>query len=436
MEENKNDPLQFIGFLLISIILMAWFYTSRNIPEIVENDIETIEKTISEDEVFIDNNIEEINENSEYNFEQKKLILENDKIYIEIDSKGANITLLHLKEFTNYNNDSLMLVDSNNYSFNISIPNNFNSEEIIFDSDIIERNKKVKLTGYISDKDFIEITYNLDSDSYMLDYQLKLNGFETYSNQNDFSISWNKDSFRNSKSLDYENRYTALSYGFEDEKDSYLTVTGDADKVIDDVNWISYREHFFSSILMFENKLDQIQIFSENLASIEELEKKYTKRFSTIIPIDTNNSGLDFRFYFGPTDYHTLKEYDLGIERSVPVGWGIFGWINTFIFFPLFSFLTKYFSYGISIIVLTIIVKILIAPITYKQYLSQAKMKVLKPEIEEINKKYKDDPMKRQQETMSLYTKSGANPMSGCLPALAQMPIFFALLFSFLLHLV
>ena len=177
MEENKNDPLQFIGFLLISIILMAWFYTSRNIPEIVENDIETIEKTISEDEVFIDNNIEEINENSEYNFEQKKLILENDKIYIEIDSKGANITLLHLKEFTNYNNDSLMLVDSNNYSFNISIPNNFNSEEIIFDSDIIERNKKVKLTGYISDKDFIEITYNLDSDSYMLDYQLKLNGF-------------------------------------------------------------------------------------------------------------------------------------------------------------------------------------------------------------------------------------------------------------------
>ena len=431
MEENRNDPFQFIGFLLISIILMFWFYSSQNIPEIVENDIEVIEKTISEDEILIDNNSEEINEDGEFNFEQKKLILENDKIYMEIDSKGANITLLHLKEFTNYNNDSLMLVDSNNYSFNISIPNNFNSEEIIFDSDIIERNKKVKLTGYISDKDFIEITYNLDSDSYMLDYQLKLNGFETYSNQNDFSISWNKDSFRNSKSLDYENRYTALSYGFEDEKDSYLTVTGDADKVIDDVNWISYREHFFSSILMFENKLDQIQIFSENLASIEELEKKYTKRFSTIIPIDTNNSGLDFRFYFGPTDYHTLKEYDLGIERSVPVGWGIFGWINTFIFFPLFSFLTKYFSYGISIIVLTIIVKILIAPITYKQYLSQAKMKVLKPEIEEINKKYKDDPMKRQQETMSLYTKSGANPMSGCLPALAQMPIFFALFVFF-----
>ena len=435
MEENRNDPLTFIGFLLISIIIMFWYYSNQNIPAIVETDTEKIEKTISEDELLIDNKPKEIKEDDSYNFQQKKLILENEKIYMEIDTKGANITMLKLKEFTNYNDDSLMLVDVDNSSFNISIPNNFNgsidSKDIIFDYDVIERDKKVKLTGYISDKDFIEITYNLDNDSYMLDYQIKLNGFESYSNQNDFSISWIKDSFRNSKSLDYENRYTALSYGFEDEKDSYLTVTGSSDKVIDDVNWISYREHFFSSIMMFENKLDKIQIFSENLASIEELEKKYTKRFSAIIPIDINNSSLDFKFYFGPTDYNTLKDYNLGIERSVPVGWGIFGWINTFIFFPLFSFLTKYFSYGISIIVLTIIVKILISPITYKQYLSQAKMKVLKPEIEEINKKYKDDPMKRQQETMSLYTKSGANPMAGCLPAMAQMPIFLALFLFF-----
>ena len=436
MEENRNDPLTFIGFLLISIIIMFWYYSNQNIPAIVENDTEKIENTIAEDELLIDNKPKEIKEEDKYNFQQKKLVLENDKMYLEIDTKGANITLLNLKEYTNYNDESLMLVDLDNSSLNISIPDNQNSrvidtKDIIFDSDILQENKKIKLTGYISDDDIIEIIYNLDNDSFMLDYQVKFNGFETYQNQNDFYISWIKDSFRNSKSLDYENRYTALSYGFEDEKDSYLSITGSSDKIIDDVNWISYREHFFSSILMFEDKLDKIQIFSENLASIDELEKKYTKRFSTIIPIEINNSTSDFRFYFGPTDYDALKEYNLGIERSVPVGWGIFGWINTFIFFPLFSFLTKYFSYGISIIVLTIIVKILIAPITYKQYLSQAKMKVLKPEIEEINEKYKDDPMKRQQETMSLYTRSGANPMAGCLPALAQMPIFFALFVFF-----
>ena len=436
MEENRNDPLTFIGFLLISIIIMFWYYSNQSIPAIVGNDAEIIENTISEDELLIDNKPKEIKKENKYDFEQKKIVLENDKIYLEIDTKGANITLLNLKEYTNYNDESLMLVDLDNSSLNISLPDNQNSriidsKDIIFDSDILEENKKIKLTGYISDDDSIEIIYNLDNDSFMLDYQLKFNGFQTYQNQNDFYISWIKDSFRNSKSLDYENRYTALSYGFEDEKDSYLSITGSSDKIIDDVNWISYREHFFSSILMFEDKLDKIQIFSENLASIDELEKKYTKRFSTIIPIEINNSNSDFIFYFGPTDYDALKEYNLGIENSVPVGWGIFGWINTFIFFPLFSFLTKYFSYGISIIVLTIIVKILIAPITYKQYLSQAKMKVLKPEIEEINEKYKDDPMKRQQETMSLYTRSGANPMAGCLPALAQMPIFFALFVFF-----
>ena len=436
MEENRNDPLTFIGFLLISIIIMFWYYSNQSIPAIVENDAEIIENTISEDELLIDNKPKEIKKENKYDFEQKKIVLENDKIYLEIDTKGANITLLNLKEYTNYNDESLMLVDLDNSSLNISLPDSQNnriidSKDIIFDSDILEENKKIKLTGYISDDDSIEIIYNLDNDSFMLDYQLKFNGFQTYQNQNDFYISWIKDSFRNSKSLDYENRYTALSYGFEDEKDSYLSITGSSDKIIDDVNWISYREHFFSSILMFEDKLDKIQIFSENLASIDELEKKYTKRFSTIIPIEINNSTSDFTFYFGPTDYDSLKEYNLGIENSVPVGWGIFGWINTFIFFPLFSFLTKYFSYGISIIVLTIIVKILIAPITYKQYLSQAKMKVLKPEIEEINEKYKDDPMKRQQETMSLYTRSGANPMAGCLPALAQMPIFFALFVFF-----
>ena len=436
MEENRNDPLTFIGFLLISIIIMFWYYSNQSITAIVENDAEIIENTISEDELLIDNKPKEIKKENKYDFEQKKIVLENDKIYLEIDTKGANITLLNLKEYTNYNDESLMLVDLDNSSLNISLPDSQNnriidSKDIIFDSDILEENKKIKLTGYISDDDSIEIIYNLDNDSFMLDYQLKFNGFQTYQNQNDFYISWIKDSFRNSKSLDYENRYTALSYGFEDEKDSYLSITGSSDKIIDDVNWISYREHFFSSILMFEDKLDKIQIFSENLASIDELEKKYTKRFSTIIPIEINNSTSDFRFYFGPTDYDSLKEYNLGIENSVPVGWGIFGWINTFIFFPLFSFLTKYFSYGISIIVLTIIVKILIAPITYKQYLSQAKMKVLKPEIEEINEKYKDDPMKRQQETMSLYTRSGANPMAGCLPALAQMPIFFALFVFF-----
>ena len=158
MEENRNDPLTFIGFLLISIIIMFWYYSNQNIPAIVENDSQNIEKTISEDQLLedqllIDNKTKEIKEDDKYSFQQKKLVLENEKIYIEIDTKGANISMLNLKEFTNYNDDSLMLVDLDNSSFNISIPNSYNesidTENIIFDYDIIQTNKKVKLTGYI-----------------------------------------------------------------------------------------------------------------------------------------------------------------------------------------------------------------------------------------------------------------------------------------------
>ena len=149
MEENRNDPLTFIGFLLISIIIMFWYYSNQNIPAIVENDTEKIENSIAEDELLIDNKPKEIKEEDKYNFQQKKLVLENDKMYLEIDTKGANITLLNLKGYTNYNDESLMLVDQDNSSLNISIPDNQNSrvidtKDIIFDSDILQENKKIK----------------------------------------------------------------------------------------------------------------------------------------------------------------------------------------------------------------------------------------------------------------------------------------------------
>ena len=271
------------------------------------------------------------------------------------------------------------------------------------------------------------MSFFLADNSSIVDFELDIID-NTNSNYENVELIWGRDSFRNSKSIDYENRYTALSYGFENNKDSYLSVAGSTNKVIDNVNWVSFREHFFSSILILNNESNQVEISSEDLSGNDALDKKFTKRFLANIPLslDSNNQ-LSFSMYFGPTDYETLKEYNLNLENSVPIGWGIFGWLNRFIFFPLFSFLTNYFSYGISIILMTIIVKVAISPLTYKSYLSQIKMKILKPELEIINEKFGDDPMKKQQETMNLYTKSGANPMSGCLPAFLQMPIFFAL---------
>ena len=439
MEENKFDPLQFIGFLLISAILMFWFYDNQstyieNQQEVViENPIEKFDDNSNAVNVSEQNsNIVELDEK----FKEEIITLENDKILFEISTSGATINKLLLKEFNNYNDEPLFLVNDNKsvFSYNIPIGRNsvINSRDLNFSAEIIKNKSVLKLTAIIDMQRSLELTYSLEENSSILDFDLKLNDSDRNSSYDELELIWGKDSFRNSKSIDYENRYTALSYGFEGEKDSWLSVSGTSNKNINNVNWISFREHFFSSILILNNETNNIEISSEDLASNETLDDKFTKRFKANIPLSLDsNNNLSYRIYYGPTDYETLKEYNLSLENSVDMGWGIFGWLNRFIFFPLFSFLTTYFSYGISIILMTIIVKVSISPLTYKSYLSQIKMKILKPELEVINEKFKDDAMKKQQETMKLYTKSGANPMSGCLPAFLQMPIFFALFVFF-----
>ena len=432
MEENRFDPLQFIGFLLISGILMFWFYDNQSNmienqqEEIVDDSqIEVVEQPLN----IVDSSYNDYEDNDE--FSEEIIVLENSKILLEVSTKGAEIKKLLLKDFNNYNDDPLFLIDNNKSIFSFNIPvgrnSNINSQDLNYTAEIIDENSSVKLKAQIDSRSELELSFFLADNSSIVDFELDIID-NTNSNYENVELIWGRDSFRNSKSIDYENRYTALSYGFENNKDSYLSVAGTSNKVIDNVNWVSFREHFFSSILILNNESNQVEISSEDLSGNDALDKKFTKRFLVNIPLslDSNNQ-LSFSMYYGPTDYETLKEYNLNLENSVPIGWGIFGWLNRFIFFPLFSFLTNYFSYGISIILMTIIVKVAISPLTYKSYLSQIKMKILKPELEIINEKFGDDPMKKQQETMNLYTKSGANPMSGCLPAFLQMPIFFAL---------
>ena len=411
MEENKFDPLQFIGFLLISGILMFWFYDNQS--NLIESQEAIVDDTnvqaVEQPSNNIDSNYNDYQENDEFN--EEIIVLENSNILLEISTKGADIKKLLLKNYGNYNDDPLFLIDNNKsiFSYNIPVGRNstINSQDLNYTAEIVDENSSVKLKAQIDPRREIEISFLLKENSDIVDFKLNIID-NTDSNYENVELIWGRDSFRNSKSIDYENRYTALSYGFEDNKDSYLSVAGSTNKVIDNVNWISFREHFFSSILILSDESNQVEISSEDLSSNETLDKKFTKRFLANIPLKLDSyNQISFSMYFGPTDYETLKDYNLNLENSVPIGWGIFGWLNRFIFFPLFSFLTNYFSYGISIILMTIIVKVAISPLTYKSYLSQIKMKILKPELEVINEKYKDDPMKKQKETMNLYTKSG-----------------------------
>ena len=437
MEQNKFDPLQFIGFLLISAILMFWFYDNQS--SMIEN------QQLSEAETLVDETYSNSNktENSISNnlkidqkFEEEIISLENENILFEISTGGAEIKKILLKNFSNYDEEPLYIVDNNKsiFSYDIPIGRNsiINSADLNYTYQVIKPGSEIILSGIIDEQTSLDLTFKLEKDSRIVDFLIKLNDSNRSNNYESVQLIWGRDSFRNSKSIDYENRYTALAYGFEEKKDSYLSVGGSTNKNINSVNWISFREHFFSSILILKNQVNDVFISSEDLASNETLDNKFTKRFLANVPLNLDSDdSLGFSMYFGPTDYETLKVYNLNLENSVQIGWGIFGWLNRFIFFPLFSFLTNYFSYGLSIILMTIIVKVAIAPLTYKSYESQVKMRVLKPELEVINEKYKDDPMKKQQETMNLYTRSGANPMSGCLPAFLQMPIFFALFVFF-----
>ena len=437
MEQNKFDPLQFIGFLLISAILMFWFYDNQS--SMIEN------QQLSEAETLVDETYANSNktENSISNnlkidqkFEEEIISLENENILFEISTGGAEIKKILLKNFTNYDEEPLYLVDNNKsiFSYDIPIGRNsvINSADLNYTYQVIKPGSEIILSGIIDEQRSLDLTFKLNKDSSIVDFLIKLNDSNRSNNYESVKLIWGRDSFRNSKSIDYENRYTALAYGFEEKKDSYLSVGGSTNKNINSVNWISFREHFFSSILILKNQVNDVFISSEDLAGNETLDNKFTKRFLANVPINLDSDdSLGFSMYFGPTDYETLKVYNLNLENSVQIGWGIFGWLNRFIFFPLFSFLTNYFSYGLSIILMTIIVKVAIAPLTYKSYESQVKMRVLKPELEVINEKFKNDPMKKQQETMNLYTRSGANPMSGCLPAFLQMPIFFALFVFF-----
>ncbi len=437
MEQNKFDPLQFIGFLLISAILMFWFYDNQS--SMIENQKLSEAETLVDETYANSNKIENSISNNlkiDQKFEEEIISLENENILFEISTGGAEIKKILLKNFSNYDEEPLYLVDNNKsiFSYDIPIGRNsvINSADLNYTYQVIKPGSEIILSGIIDEQRSLDLTFKLDKDSSIVDFLIKLNDSNRSNNYESVQLIWGRDSFRNSKSIDYENRYTSLAYGFEEKKDSYLSVGGSTNKNINSVNWISFREHFFSSILILKNQVNDVFISSEDLAGNVTLDNKFTKRFLANVPLNLDSDdSLGFSMYFGPTDYETLKVYNLNLENSVQIGWGIFGWLNRFIFFPLFSFLTSYFSYGLSIILMTIIVKVAIAPLTYKSYESQVKMRVLKPELEVINEKYKDDPMKKQQETMNLYTRSGANPMSGCLPALLQMPIFFALFVFF-----
>ena len=284
---------------------------------------------------------------------------------------------------------------------------------------------------------YFEYAFTVKGDKYMIDYDLHLHGLGDVINSRDPSIlelDWLTFLRKQEKTVDRLSGTTTYFRSLDGEVD-YLSESDEDEKDFHDkLQWVSQKQRFFTTTLIIDN-----EAFANPLLAHSTDPNPYSSRYLKTmmakldVPVDGfNDSRTKFRFYFGPNDYNILRSYKMDLERQIPLGWSFFllQWINRFAVIPVFTWLGHYgWNYGIVILLLTIMLKIVLFPIAYRTYRSTAKMRVLKPEIDEISKKFpnKADSMKKQQATMALYKKAGVNPMAGCVPMLLQFPILIAL---------
>lgn len=364
--------------------------------------------------------------------------IENEVVKLKIANKGGYIVEAVLKNFEKFKKGSGKLVElikDNNASLSLQLHTNdnrtLNTKDLYFEPTLtkIGADQILSMKLKAGANEFLEYKYILKPNDYMIGFDLRSQGLNKVLNTSKpLDLEWNLKTYRNEKSISYENRYTEVYFEHEEGKINYVGQGQNKEEDSNKTTYVAYKQHFFSTILLTNKPFGTAKLQSNNLVHDEAIDTTFTKQFKTNVPLAFENGELDYKmsWYFGPTDYKTLKSYDKNLEKVISLGWGIFGWINKFIFIPLFGFLSSYISYGIAIIIFTILIKVAMSPITFKSFLSQAKMKVLRPEITELGEKFKKDPMKKQQETMKLYNKAGVNPMAGCIPALIQIPFMYA----------
>ena len=366
--------------------------------------------------------------------------IENEKVILKIANKGgyiAEATLKNLEKFKKGSGQLVQLIKDNNANLNIQLQTsdnrNLNTKDLYFEPTLtkIGADQILSMKLKAGANEFLEYKYILKPNDYMIGFDLRSQGLNKVLNTTKpLDLEWSLKTFRNEKSISYENRYTEIYFQYEDDKIDYVGQGQDKEENATKASFVAFKQHFFSTILLTDKPFETAKLQSNNLVNDETIDTVYTKQLKANVPLAFSNGELDYKmnWYFGPSDYKTLKHYDKNLQKIIPLGWGIFGWINMFIFIPLFGFLstTLGLSLGIAIIIFTIIIKVAMSPITFKSFLSQAKMKVLRPEITELGEKFKKDPMKKQQETMKLYNKAGVNPMAGCIPALIQIPFMYA----------
>lgn len=366
--------------------------------------------------------------------------LESNKLIVDISTKGGIVAAAYLKEYESYRNFvsksktnvPLKLFDLDDAQ---NVVNFTEGGEKMTTADqnfeIISKSKKqLKLAWTPVDGKRIIYTYKLNPNAYDMDYSITQEGFSAA----DFHLNWEADLYKTERLLSEQRRVSTICYKYKGEDFDYLSEMADDEaKMEKDVEWLAYKQSYFTTIMKpqsgFESKGSKISI--KNFAEGHEKYVSHIKKYDATMGLDLAGSGRSAKinWFFGPNDYETLKSYDSGYEDIINYGWGLFRWINIFVIQPMFNFLASTgLGFGLVILLLTLIIKLFLTPIQWKMYVSSAKMRILKPEVDALNAKFpnKEDAMKKQMEMMALYRESGASPLAGCIPMLIQMPILLA----------
>ena len=390
--------------------------------------------------------------------EAEEFTVENDVMIVTFSTRGGRITGVTLKDYTKYaprgKRDQLIeLMDPASARFDLSfyVKNGLNNvkvntmdyvfraqpEQVEGDARRVVMRLPVAADAWL-EYEYLIYNKQVPERDYLVDFNVRLvNMAPQMANQASIGIDWSNNSYQNEKGFQNENMYTTISYRFPGEssiEDLGMSEKSKSKSISTSVNWVAFKQQFFSSAFIAPQNVTNANLAFDTAAPGSELLKSFSAQMT--VPYTVQTEGYDFAFYFGPNKYAILKKgvaadgEELHMERLIPLGWGIFGWVNRWCVIPVFDFLRNYIaSFGIIILILVILVKLVISPLTYKSYVSMAKMRLIKPQVDELNKKYpkKEDAMKKQQATMELYKKAGINPMGGCIPMLIQMPILIAM---------
>jgi YidC/Oxa1 family membrane protein insertase len=368
--------------------------------------------------------------------------IETDEFIVTISAMGGKVSRVELKKYKTYQGTPLVIFDetSNRFGVEFEYPGKgvFNTNDFAFQGDYTD----VKLSGdetktlvyrmvTANPDKYLEYRYTFTGNKYDVGFEMKLQNLsDVVSITSKPTLQWEMTGLASEKLITDERNICTVFYKEQGRNRDYLSETSDDDDIMDDskLEWVAFKQKFFSAILMTDLPFETGSSMQVNEAAND----IYTKRFAAklMLPVASAESALvPMRFFFGPNHYQTLKAYDRDLDEIINLGWGIFGWVNKWAVIPIFNFLDGFgWGYGLIILLLTVIIKVVLFPLMYKNYMSSAKMRVLKPDIDEMNERMKDaDAMKKQQATLELYRKTGVNPMSGCIPMLIQMPILYAM---------